>query len=86
MTPLEIKLSQALSDEIQRSRHRSPRASAVDEPVINTDQLAQVVTRTIKTEMSAALLVAAQRRATAQRVEEERRASAVNKAIDEVIA
>lgn len=76
MTPLEIKLSQAISDEIQRQVRVANDAGIVDEPVINTDQVAQVVTRTIKSEMAAAL-----RASAAKREERERE---VNAAIDEM--
>lgn len=55
MTPLEIKLSDAISKEIQRQ-------AALTE-VINCDKLAQVCTRTIKAEMAAALRASAAKRA-----------------------
>lgn len=73
MTQLEIKLSQAINDEIVRQLRGRLEQIPV---VINTDQIARVVTRTIKTEMAAALRVSAEKRAN--------EAAAVNAAIDEV--
>ena len=76
MTPLEIKLSQAINDEIVRQMESAAEMPDYSEPVINCDQLAQVCTRTIKTEMAAALRASAEKRAN--------EAAAVNAAIDEV--
>lgn len=70
MTPLEIKLSQAINDEIVRQQ-RGQLGQIL--AVIDTDQLAQVCTNTIKAEMAAAL-----------RASLARREAEVNAAIDEV--
>jgi hypothetical protein len=70
LTPLELKLANAISDEIQR---QGCVAMRTDDLIIDTDLIAQVCTKTIKTEMAAAL------RASAARREAE-----VNAAIDEV--
>jgi hypothetical protein len=70
MTPLEIKLSQAINDEIVRQQ-RGQLGQIL--AVIDTDQLAQVCTNTIKAEMAAAL-----------RASLARREAEVNTAIDEV--
>ena len=58
MTPLEIKLSQAINDEIVRQQ-RGQLGQIL--AVIDTDQLAQVCTKTIKAQMASALREAARR-------------------------